>query len=94
MKKITEEACEAFENSRNFKKDNTKVICENGVVEMYLFDNLIATKNSEGVKITNAGWFSATTKERLNGISGVSIYQKKYKWYLNGVLWDGKLTLI
>jgi len=39
--------------------------------------------------ITNAGWQSNTTKERLNGLSGVSIYQKNFQWFLNGKPWNG-----
>jgi hypothetical protein len=41
--------------------------------------------------VTNAGWFSNTTKERLNAIDGVSVYQKDWNWYLNGEQWNGKL---
>jgi hypothetical protein len=37
--------------------------------------------------ITNAWWFSNTTKERLNWLPWVSIVQKKGKWYLNGKEW-------
>jgi hypothetical protein len=41
------------------------------------------------VTISNAGWFSKTTKERLNGLYGVSISQKAGEWYLNGIKWGG-----
>ena len=60
------------------------------------FDKKIALAKKENGKvyITNAGWFSDTTKERLNGIQGVSIHQKDYVWYLNGKEWNGKLTEI
>lgn len=44
--------------------------------------------------ITNAGWQSNTTKERLNGLNGVSISQKNFVWYLNGREWDGSLIEI
>lgn len=40
------------------------------------------------------GFFTNTTKERLNALPGVNIVQKLGKWYLNGVLWDGTLTNI
>jgi hypothetical protein len=64
---------------------------------MYLFGNLIATlEHSVGgvLKVTNAGWKSNTTKERLNGLPRVSIQQKKGEWYLNGQLWNGELTQV
>jgi hypothetical protein len=41
------------------------------------------------LQISNAGWASNTTKERLNGIPGVHIKQKNWTWYLNGQEWDG-----
>lgn len=40
--------------------------------------------------ITNAGWKSNTTKERLNGLPNVSIQQKKGEWFLNGTAWNGE----
>ena len=41
------------------------------------------------LSISNAGWESNTTKERLNGLPGVSIRQKNWSWFLNGEEWDG-----
>ena len=43
------------------------------------------------LSITNCGWETATTKERLNALPNVRIQQKKGIWYLNDVEWDGKL---
>lgn len=37
-----------------------------------------------------AGYATVTTKERLNALEGVGIQQKKGKWYLNGVEWNGE----
>jgi hypothetical protein len=56
---------------------------------LFLFNNKIAEHRDDGLYITNAGWFSLTTKERLNGLPDVSIRQSKKKWYLNGNEWDG-----
>lgn len=39
--------------------------------------------------ITSAGWPTNTTKERLNALNGVNIYQKDFQWYLNGEAWNG-----
>ena len=97
MKIVTQNAVACFRNGGNAKFSNTEVVTENGVSKMYLFGNLIATleRNVGGVmKITNAGWRSNTTKERLNGLPNVSIQQKKGLWYLNGELWNGKLTKV
>ncbi len=89
MKQITQQAVSAFLNSQNFVKDNTTVRIYPDCVELRLHNNLIAKKNSEGIFISNAGWQTNTTKERLNAIPNVSICQKKGEWYLNGQKWDG-----
>ena len=96
MRKITEESVQAFEEGVPFKKSNMKVKVEGLLAGLYLFDNLIATKrvDEKNVTITNAGWKSNTTKERLNGLKGVDIRQSKGVWYLNGIEWDGKTKLI
>jgi len=46
----------------------------------------------ERLYITNCGWFSNTTKERLNALPNVNIVQKNFVWYLNGEEWDGQLA--
>jgi len=90
MRKITQEACNAFENDQNYKKSNTKVYALDDVhVEMILHGNLIAYSSPKGIFISNGGWSSNTTKERLNGLTGVSIQQKDFVWYLNGEAWNG-----
>jgi len=94
MKKVTRQAINAFTNNENFNGSNTIVRHENGTTKMFLFGNMIAKKEDGKVYITNAGWESNTTKERLNAIQGVSIQQKNFVWYLNGKQWDGKLTEI
>ena len=94
MRKITSDAIDAFYAKENFKSSNTTVKVLPNVTVLSLFDNEIAylyndPKNT--LSITNAGWESKTTKERLNGLRGVSISQSKGIWYLNGEQWDGKL---
>ena len=90
MRKITQEACYAFENFQNYKKSNTKVVAFDDVnVEMTLHGNLIAYSCPKGIFISNGGWSSNTTKERLNGLTGVHIQQKDFVWFLNGEEWNG-----
>ena len=79
MRKITEDAVEAFENDKPFKRSNTEV--EVNPTRLYLHDNLIAKKEN-GLWITDAGWQTNTTKERLNGIPGVHIVQRNWNWFL------------
>jgi len=94
MKKITEQSTEAFQNRREFNKSNMVVEVLPNVTILKLFGNEIAYLYNDPdntLAITNCGWQSNTTKERLNGIEGVSISQRKGEWFLNGALWDGKL---
>ena len=95
MRKITKEAINAFYSGKTFNKSNTHVRVLSNVTILSLHGNDIAfLYNDPGrtLSITNAGYFSYTTKERLNGLPGVSIYQKNFAWYLNGEKWDGSLT--
>lgn len=85
MRKITMEIVNAFQNSRSLKIGNSRTDGES----MWLFDNKIAEIRRDGLWITNAGWNSSTTKERLNGLSSVNIIQRRGKWYLNEVEWNG-----
>jgi hypothetical protein len=92
MKKISLESSKALLYKRPMRKGNTRVEVVGFTSYLYLFDNLIASFEEDGLYIRNAGWFSNTTKERLNAIPGVSIVQKKGVWYLNGHKWDGGRT--
>ena len=95
MRKVTRKAISAFLNAEKFRAGNTEVKVLENVTVMTLHGNEIAYRCNDPEKtisIQNCGWFSNTTKERLNAIPGVSISQKKLLWYLNGKVWDGKLT--
>ena len=104
MKKITKLTCAAFEANNKIKVDNTEVKLEylnnfeTMIVSLLLHGNTIARKTYKVVgyhstlvsfEITNANWPTKTTKERLNGLCGVGIHQRKGVWYLNGKEWSG-----
>jgi hypothetical protein len=90
MRKITKEAVSAFLERRTFRKSNMSVEEIGGQYKLKLHGNTIASIDELGVlSVSNAGWASNTTKERLNGIPGVRIHQKNWTWYLNGEEWDG-----
>lgn len=94
MKKVTTEAVAHFMSAMPFSKSNTVVEVKENVTILKLHNNPIAYRYNDpgrALSITNAGRQSNTTKERLNGIPGVSISQKKCVWYLNDRVWDGKL---
>lgn len=102
MRKITEEMCSTLMHLEARDLGNTQVRIEAmqmgipTIASMYLFGNKIATYHSptNTLEITNCGWFTNTTRDRLNGLPGVSISQKKFVWYLNGEVWDGSLKKI
>jgi len=96
MRTITQYAVNAFANNSTFKSNNTTVEKNANYILLKLHGNVIARKGLHDGKteITNAGWQTNTTKERLNGLPNVSIVQKKGLWYLNGVLWNGDLIEI
>ena len=95
MRKITRDACAAFQQAITFDSANTRVsVCPMfyaSSVTLYLQSHAIARRrtNIPGFEITTAGWQTATTKERLNGLPGVQVYHKNFQLFLNGKLWDG-----
>ena len=96
MRKITKQAAEAFSNHRNFSKDNTKVTTDGGYVRLFLFGNNIARLNTRTGQreITTCGWNTITTKQRLNGLPGVSIHSEDGSVILNNRKWDGDWIVV
>lgn len=90
MRQITERICRAFEQRRTLKIDNSHT----DGTSLWLFGNKIAEWREDGIWITDAGWQSKTTKERLNGLTGVHITQRAGSWYLNGNFWQGEWTSV
>ena len=94
MRTITEKAIEKFMNGEKFKSSNTNVEVLPNVTILKLFNNAIAYRYNDPertLSITNCGWQSNTTKERLNAIPNVNIKQIKGSWFLNNKEWDGNL---
>lgn len=101
MRKITKESVKAFLNAKKFNKSNMSVEVLPNVTILKYQGNSIAYKYNDPkqtISITNCGWRTVTTKERLNGVISLSglnigrIYQKDWTWYLNDKEWDGNLT--
>ncbi len=85
-RKISKAVAGAFITGNQLNQGNTRTDGQG----IWLFGNKIAEKRNGELYITNAGWFSATTKERLNALPFVRLHQEKREWYLNGAKWDGK----
>ena len=89
-RKITDDAVRAFNNGYSFTRDNTRVEpTENGAV-LYLHGSPIARRGNGKVEICDGGYNSLTTRERLNGLSGVRVNNKGGDLHLNGEPWDGE----
>lgn len=93
MRTITNKIINAFESGKPLKVDNSYTDGK----ALYLFDNKIAEWRGKQLWISNGGHRgtkgetgSNTTRERLNGISGVHVSQIKRQWYLDGKEWDGE----
>ena len=91
MRKITEETVKAFKWKKAKKLWNTEVCWWLSTWDYYLHNNLIAMYNPfrKWLWISDAGWKTNTTKERLNWILQAfriwHIFQHKGKWYLSTV---------
>lgn len=85
-RKVTQQIVSAFIAGEQIKVSNTSTDGN----KLYLHGHLIAEKRDGELWITNAGWTSNVTKERLNGLPGVSIAQKNFTWFLNGKEWNGQ----
>lgn len=88
MRAVTEKICRAFQERRALKLSNSFTDGDS----LWLFGNMIAMYRGGDLFICNVGWNSVTTKERLNGLAGVSIVQRRGSWFLNGNEWDGSWT--
>lgn len=90
MRKVTREIVAAFMNHETKRVNNSYT---DGTT-LYLHGNEIAIHVKGGIEVSNAGWFSNTTKERLNGLLGVRVCQKNHQWYLNDEPWDGSWKFV
>jgi len=94
MRQITKESINAFLNAKKFNKQNMAVEVLPNVTVLKLHGNEIAylyNDPNKTLSIQNCGWFTPTTKERLNALPNVNIHQKNYIWFLNGKEWNGEL---
>ena len=95
MRKITQESVRNFIDGVPFKKSNMEVSREGTIYYLKLHGNKIAARLADGrMWISNAGWPTNTTKERLNGLPGVRVNQKNFQWFINGIPWTGEPVYI
>jgi hypothetical protein len=92
MRKISQDAYNAFINNRNFKSSNTIVLVEENKTSMYLHKNEIAKIEYGELFISDGGHgTSTTTRDRLNAFPEVWLSFRKGQWFVDKtVKWDGK----
>lgn len=90
MRKITKNAVKALYTGVCFSAINTKVYGD----KLFLHNNAIAKIENGELYISTAGWNTLTTRERLNGFPGISVYMKKGILFLNDKEWDGSWTRV
>jgi hypothetical protein len=80
MRKVTQQIKKAFEQGTSLKIGNTRT---NGT-SVFLHGNEIVKRDPSGlVMATLAGWNTPTTRERVNGITGLGIHQSNFVPMLN-----------
>jgi len=81
MRKVTEQIKQAFEQGTSRKVGNT----ETDGQTVWLHGNAIVKRDPSGLILaTLAGWNTPTTRERVNGITGLGIHQSNFVPMLNG----------
>jgi len=81
MRKVTEQIKKAFEQGIPKKVGNTETDGET----VWLHGNAIVKRDPSGLVLaTLAGWNTPTTRERVNGITGLGIHQSNFVPMLNG----------
>jgi hypothetical protein len=80
MRKVTQQIKKAFEQGTSLKVGNTKTDGQT----VWLHGNAIVKRDPSGlVMATLAGWNTPTTRERVNGITGLGIHQSNFVPMLN-----------
>ncbi|MBQ45637.1 MAG: hypothetical protein CMK37_08280 [Porticoccaceae bacterium] len=81
MRKVTQQIKEAFEQRKAKTIGNTRTDGES----VWLHGNEIVRRDVSGlVFATLAGWNTPTTRERVNGITGLGFHQVNFEACLNG----------
>ena len=75
-----------WSNSNTFVDYNSNTNCSTVVLHRTAI--AVYDHNTQALKLNTGGWYSVTTKSRLNAIlqgliAGASVYQKNFDWFLN-----------
>ena len=92
MRKIEQQMNRAIVNKNGWSNSNTFVDYNSNTncstVVLHRTAIAVYDHNTQALKLNTGGWYSVTTKSRLNAIlqgliAGASVYQKNFEWFLS-----------
>ena len=92
MRKIEQQMNRAVVNKINWSNSNTFVDYNSNTncstVVLHRTAIAVYDHNTQALKLNTGGWYSVTTKSRLNAILseifvGACVYQKNWDWFFN-----------
>ena len=92
MRKIETQMNRAVVNKNDWSNSNTFVTYNESTncstVVLHRTAIAVYDHNTNALKLNTGGWYSVTTKSRLNAIldqliTGARVFQKDFNWYLN-----------
>ena len=92
MRKIEQQMNRAIVNRNNWSNSNTFVEYNESTncstVVLHRTAIAVYDHNNQALKLNTGGWYSVTTKSRLNAIlseliTGASVFQRDFIWFLN-----------
>jgi hypothetical protein len=80
----SDKACRARDPERGYRLENNTRLLNRGdhFAVKYHVTDIVEIYHNGLWKIQNGGWFTSTTKERINRYSPVRVYQEDYNWYI------------
>ena len=92
MRKIEQQMNRAIVNKNDWSNSNTFVEYNSNTncstVVLHRTAIAVYDHNTQALKLNTGGWYSVTTKSRLNAIldqliTGARVFQRDFNWYLN-----------
>ena len=92
MRKIEQQMNRAIVNKNDWSNSNTNVEYNSNTncstVVLHRTAIAVYDHNTQALKLNTGGWYSVTTKSRLNAIlseliAGARVFQKQFDWYLS-----------
>mgnify|MGYP001808837462 CR=1 FL=1 len=86
MRKIEQQMNEAVVNKNDWSNSNENTNCSTVVLHRTAI--AVYDHNTQALKLNTGGWYSVTTKSRLNAIlqeliTGASVFQRDFNWFLS-----------